>query len=80
MAYRIAKPVNTPEINFQGMNKSVEKSFDTMLKRLGCTDGTDAHIISHWQSEPAGFRLQVTRKLDGEALTKFVDGHGNIRP
>ena len=45
--------------------------------REGCTDGMDAHRISHCQ-DGVGYRLQVTRKTDGASLTKSVDLNGAI--
>ena len=50
----------------------VDAAFDGMLARLSCRDGADAAIISHWQDDPPGYRLQVMRRSDGRSLTCFV--------
>jgi hypothetical protein len=58
---------------------SVDRVFDALLTRLGCTGGRDANLISHWQ-DGIGYRIQVTRKSDGASLTKLVDLQGAVRP
>ena len=64
-------------MNVQEFLKLVDQAFDGMLKKLGCRDGNDAAILSHWQDgPPAGYRLQVTRYADGRAMTRFVAREG----
>lgn len=62
---------------FRVMMDAVDDVYDALLAKLGCTDGTDADLISHWQEN--GFRIQVSRKADGRALTRFVSLSGEIR-
>ncbi len=66
--------------NVTAMLRTVDRVFDEMLMRLGCHDSNDAALISHWQTDPSGFRVQVTRKSDGKILTKFVNTEGETRP
>jgi hypothetical protein len=61
---------------YHKLNVRVDATFDEFLTKLGCRDGRDAAIISHWQDDPAGFRIQVTRLSDGKALTRFVAVEG----
>lgn len=56
---------------------AVDEAFDAMLAKLGCNDGTDADLISHWQ-DGLGYRLQVTRKSDGKTLLRSVTLDGTI--
>lgn len=58
------------------MLEIVDAVFDSLCARLGVLDGRDADLISHWQGN--GFRIQVTRKADGKALTKFVRADGVV--
>lgn len=58
------------------MMDAVDDVFDDLLERLGCHDGTDANLISHWQGD--GFRIQVTRNSDGKSLTKFAAIGGKV--
>jgi hypothetical protein len=61
--------------------ESTDRVFDSLLARLGCKDGRDANLISHWQDGiNPGYRIQVVRKRDGTSLTKFVDRHGIVSP
>lgn len=61
------------------MLSQVDAVFDRLLASLGCVDGTDALLISHWQDGTnPGFRIQVSRKLDGKSLTRFVSKDGSI--
>jgi hypothetical protein len=58
---------------------SVDRVFDNLLARLGCRDGGDADLISHWQAGAnPGFRIQVTRRSDNRQLTKFVSQNGSV--
>ena len=68
-----------PEIPMKRFWSNVERGFDRMLSRLSCHDGNDARMVSHWQEEPRGFRLQVTRKGDGASLTRFIGTDGSDR-
>lgn len=49
---------------------AVDTTFDALLKKLGCVDGNDARIISHWQED--SFLVSVTRKSDGRSLYRTV--------
>lgn len=61
---------------YHRLNVRVDATFDEFLTTLGCKDGRNAELISHWQDDPAGFRIQVTRLSDGKALTRFVASGG----
>ena len=61
---------------YHRMNVRVDAAFDEFLTKLGCKDGRDAALISHWQDDPAGFRVQVTRLSDAKVLTRFVAVQG----
>jgi hypothetical protein len=61
-------------VNASKLNADVDRTFDDLLGKLGCEDGRDANLISHWQDgAKPGFRIQVSRKSDGKMLTRFVD-------
>lgn len=73
---------NTEYLRISGarMNALTDRTFDAMLASLDCSqDRNDAKLIAHWQ-DGVGYRLQVTRKADGAALSKLIDLDGNIRP
>ena len=59
--------------------RTVDRVFNELLAQLGCNDGTDANMISHWQEgDRPGFRVQVTSKLTGKTLTRFAGANGII--
>lgn len=67
-------------MNTQNFLRMVDKVFDDLLSRLGCQEGPDVALISHWQDGTfPGYRIQVTRRADGASLTKFVCLDGTIR-
>lgn len=53
--------------------KAVDKTFDTLLAKLGCVDGTDARLVSHWQDD--SYLISVTRNSDGKSLHRTVRLH-----
>ena len=63
-------------MNVAAMNTAVDRVFDALLTKLGCSNGSDASLISHWQGN--GFRVQVARKSDGCTLTRFVSQSGTV--
>ena len=66
-------------MNVKEMLKRVDQVFDELLGQLGCEDGRDADLISHWQDGAnPGFRIQVTRHTDKRMLTRFVDQLGKV--
>jgi len=65
-------------MNANELFRRVDLAFDQMLKKLGCVDGNDSIIISHWQDDILGYRLQVTRKTDGRSLTRGVRPDGTF--
>ncbi len=65
-------------MSVNAMLKSMDRVFDDLLQKLGCSDGTDAILISHWQPKEQGFRIQVTRKIDQRSLSRFVDVVENV--
>ena len=59
--------------------RAIDDTFDSLLASLDCSDGSDAYIISHWQGDEIGMRLQVTRKMDGVAVSRVVRPDGTVR-
>lgn len=64
-------------MDVRSFNKSIDKVFDMLLRKLGCEDTTDAILMNHWQ-EGIGARIQVTRRADGRSLTRGVRLDGTI--
>lgn len=69
------------EIGAAAFCEIVDQVFDALLAKVGCTDGTDANMIAHWQDDRRpGFRIQVSSKATGQTVTKFVGRDGAVCP
>ena len=66
--------------NAQAINAAVDKVYDHLMRVLSVTGSSDALMISHWQDQPCGFRITITRKADGVSATRFVNETGGIVP
>jgi len=67
-------------MNARAINGAVDAVYDNLLAHLGCEGSGDAFMVSHWQDDPCGFRISISRRSDNRTATRFVDGNGNIIP
>lgn len=60
-------------INGAAICREVDRVCDGLLAILGCSDESEAVLITHWQNgDRPGFQIQMTSRASGKTLTRFV--------